>query len=143
MRTRGSGHLLGPRQKGAIMFYKEPKPFPSDFLWGASTSSYQVEGAWNEDGKGMSVQDLHTPPAGITDFKIASDHYHHMEEDVALMAELGLKAYRFSIRWSRVIPQGDGEVDEAGLAFYDRRAYCPRHHARGHYVPLRPAARPA
>lgn len=122
MRTRGSGHLLGPRQKGAIMFYKETKPFPSDFLWGASTSSYQVEGAWNEDGKGMSVQDLHTPPAGITDFKIASDHYHHMEEDVALMAELGLKAYRFSISWSRVIPQGDGEVNEAGLAFYDRLA---------------------
>ena len=102
------------------MFYRHPKPFPSDFLWGASTSSYQVEGAWNEDGKGMSVQDLHTPPAGITDFKVASDHYHHMEEDVALMAELGLKAYRFSISWSRVIPEGDGAVNEAGLAFYDR-----------------------
>ena len=102
------------------MFYANPKPFPNGFLWGASTSSYQVEGAWNEDGKGMSVQDLHTPPAGITDFKVASDHYHHMEEDVALMAELGLKAYRFSISWSRVMPEGDGAVNEAGLAFYDR-----------------------
>lgn len=102
------------------MFYSELKPFPQDFLWGASTSSYQVEGAWNEDGKGMSVQDLHEPPAGITDFKIASDHYHHVEEDVALMAKLGLKAYRFSISWSRVIPDGSGEPNEAGLAFYDR-----------------------
>lgn len=102
------------------MFYKTLKPFPKDFLWGASTSAYQVEGAWNEDGKGMSLQDLHEPPAGITDFKVASDHYHHVEEDVALMAELGLKAYRFSISWSRVIPAGYGEPNEAGLAFYDR-----------------------
>lgn len=102
------------------MFYRTPKPFPKDFLWGASTSAYQVEGAWNEDGKGMSVQDLHEPPAGITDFKVASDHYHHMPEDVALMGELGLKAYRFSVSWARVIPDGDGAVNEAGLAFYDR-----------------------
>ena len=74
------------------MFYKDLKPFPEGFLWGASTSAYQVEGAWDEDGKGMSLQDLHEPPAGVTDFKVASDHYHHVEEDVALMAELGLKA---------------------------------------------------
>ena len=72
------------------MFYKELKKFPEHFLWGASTSAYQVEGAYNEDGKGMSVQDVHEPPEGITDFKIASDHYHHMKEDVKLMAELGL-----------------------------------------------------
>ncbi len=102
------------------MFYAHEKDFPQGFLWGASTSSYQVEGAWDADGKGPSVQDLHVPPAGITDFKVASDHYHHMEEDVELMAELGLKAYRFSVSWSRVIPDGDGEVNEAGLAFYDR-----------------------
>ncbi|WP_321972297.1 glycoside hydrolase family 1 protein [Paratractidigestivibacter sp.] len=102
------------------MFYKQAKAFPDGFLWGASTSSYQVEGAWNADGKGPSVQDLHEPPAGITDFKVASDHYHHMEEDVELMAELGLKAYRFSVSWSRVIPDGAGKVNEAGLAFYGR-----------------------
>ena len=102
------------------MFYKDLKPFPEGFLWGASTSAYQVEGAWDEDGKGMSLQDLHEPPAGVTDFKVASDHYHHVEEDVALMAELGLKAYRFSISWSRVVPDGFGEPNEAGLAFYDR-----------------------
>ena len=70
------------------MFYKDLKPFPEGFLWGASTSAYQVEGAWDEDGKGMSLQDLHEPPAGVTDFKVASDHYHHVEEDVALMAGL-------------------------------------------------------
>ena len=78
------------------MFYKQLKPFPEGFLWGASTSAYQVEGAYNEDGKCLSVQDMHTP-ADIADFKIASDHYHRFKEDVAMMAELGIKAYRFSI----------------------------------------------
>ncbi len=102
------------------MFYSKLKDFPEEFLWGASTSAYQVEGAWNEDGKGMSVQDIHEPPKGITDFKVASDHYHHMEEDVALMAEMGLKAYRFSISWARILPLGEGEVNEAGIKFYDR-----------------------
>ncbi len=101
------------------MFYKKLKPFPEDFLWGASTSAYQAEGAWNEDGKGRSVQDLHEPKE-IADFKIASDHYHRWKEDVKLMAELGLKAYRFSVSWARIIPDGDGEVNQAGIEFYDR-----------------------
>lgn len=101
------------------MFYTKLKPFPDDFLWGASTSAYQVEGAWDEDGKGMSVQDLHESAQGVADFKVASDHYHRFREDVALMAEMGMKAYRFSIAWSRVIPDGSGEVNERGLAFYD------------------------
>lgn len=101
------------------MYHKKLKKFPKDFLWGASTSAYQVEGACQEDGKGMSIQDLHKPSEGITDFKVASDHYHHMKEDVALMSELGLKAYRFSIAWTRVIPDGDGEINEKGLAFYE------------------------
>lgn len=100
------------------MKYNKLKRFPEQFLWGASTSAYQVEGAYQEDGKGLSVQDVHVPPAGITDFNVASDHYHHMEEDVKLMAELGLKAYRFSIAWTRILPDGDGEVNEAGLRFY-------------------------
>lgn len=99
------------------MFYKQLKPFPKDFLWGASTSSYQVEGAYNEDGKSLSIQDLHDPK-DIADFKVASDHYHHYKSDVALMAELGMKAYRFSISWSRVIVDGDGEVNPQGLKFY-------------------------
>lgn len=100
------------------MFYNKVRAFPDDFLWGASTSAYQVEGAYNEDGKGLSVQDIHEPPVGITDFKIASDHYHRYKEDVKLMAELGMKAYRFSISWSRIFPDGDGEVNEKGIMFY-------------------------
>ncbi|GAA6428324.1 glycoside hydrolase family 1 protein [Dielma fastidiosa] len=100
------------------MFYKNCKPFPNNFLWGASTSAYQVEGAYDEDGKGLSIQDLHHPK-DIADFKVASDHYHHMKEDVKLMAELGLRAYRFSISWVRILPEGEGEVNEKGIAFYN------------------------
>ena len=99
------------------MFYKTLREFPDDFLWGASTSAYQVEGAYDEDGKGLSVQDIYETPEGITDFKVASDHYHHRTEDVKLMAEMGLKAYRFSIAWTRIIPDGDGEVNTAGIGF--------------------------
>ena len=102
------------------MFYKQLKEFPQDFLWSASTSAYQVEGAYNEDGKGLSIQDLHHPTNGITDFKVASDHYHRFKEDVALMAKLGLKAYRFSISWSRVLPEGKGEINEKGIEFYNQ-----------------------
>ena len=100
------------------MFYKQLKAFPEGFLWGASTSAYQVEGAYKEDGKGLSVQDLHVPK-DIADFKVASDHYHHMKEDVKLMAEMGMKAYRFSIAWTRILPDGDGEVNEKGIQFYN------------------------
>ncbi|WP_290138057.1 glycoside hydrolase family 1 protein [uncultured Dubosiella sp.] len=99
------------------MFHTTPKPFPNDFLWGASTSAYQVEGASASHGKGPSIQDLHHP-ANLSDFSIASDHYHHVEEDVALMKELGLKAYRFSISWSRIFPKGKGEINPEGVAFY-------------------------
>ena len=100
------------------MYYKKLKAFPDDFLWVASTSAYQAEGAYNEDGKGLSVQDLHHPK-DIADFKIASDHYHHFKEDVQMMAELGLKAYRFSIAWTRIIPDGDGKINKAGIDFYN------------------------
>ena len=96
------------------------KCFPKDFLWGGSTSAYQIEGAWNEDGKGPSVIDMNEHlPEGTSDFKIASDHYHRYKEDVALMAELGLKAYRFSIAWTRIYPDGTGEVNMKGLEFYN------------------------
>lgn len=87
-----------------------------DFLWGASTSAYQVEGAWNEDGKTPSIQDIRQVPAGTSDFKVASDHYHHYKEDVALMAEMGLKAYRFSIAWTRIMP--NGRPNPEGITFY-------------------------
>lgn len=100
------------------MYSEFIKPFPEDFLWGASTSAYQVEGAWNEDGKGPSVIDMAKPPEGTADFKVASDHYHRYKEDIALFAEMGLKAYRFSIAWARVYPEGDGEINPKGIAFY-------------------------
>lgn len=103
------------------MQYRELKAFPQGFLWGASTSAYQVEGAWNEDGKGPSVIDIRESyPEGTADYRVASDHYHRFEEDVELFAELGLKAYRFSIAWTRILPDGAGEVNPAGVAFYHR-----------------------
>ncbi|MGE6631887.1 glycoside hydrolase family 1 protein [Bacillus sp. NPDC077027] len=101
------------------MKYSTLAPFPKDFLWGGSTSAYQVEGAWNEDGKGPSVIDMRESyPEGTTDFKVASDHYHRYKEDVKLFAEIGLKTYRFSIAWTRIIPDGDGEINQKGIDFY-------------------------
>ncbi|MEE4194679.1 MAG: GH1 family beta-glucosidase, partial [Anaerolineae bacterium] len=97
---------------------------PPDFVWGASTSSYQIEGAWNEDGKGENIWDrfCHTPyhvAHGDTG-DVACDHYHRMPEDVDLMAWMELKSYRFSISWARVLPVGTGKVNEKGLDFYER-----------------------
>ncbi|MFW5393799.1 glycoside hydrolase family 1 protein [Yersinia sp. 2544 StPb PI] len=100
------------------MIYQQLQNFPAGFLWGGSTSAYQVEGAWDEDGKSPSIIDMCQHPAGTADFKIASDHYHHYKEDVKLFAELGLKAYRFSVAWTRIIPDGSGAVNPAGIAFY-------------------------
>lgn len=98
--------------------------FPKAFLWGAATSAYQIEGAWNEDGKGESVWDRfsHTPgrvARGDTG-DVACDHYHRFHKDIALMQELGLGAYRFSVAWPRVFPSGRGTVNPAGLDFYER-----------------------
>lgn len=101
------------------MNYKTIKGFPKDFLWGASTSAYQVEGAWNEDRKGLSVQDVGKIHEGTTDFKVTSDFYHHYKEDVKLFAEMGFKAFRFSIAWTRILPNGTGEVNEKGIEFYN------------------------
>jgi beta-glucosidase len=98
--------------------------FPHDFLWGAATASYQIEGAWYEDGKGESTWDRfsHTPGkiANGDTGDVACDHYHRWREDIQLMRQIGLKAYRFSISWTRVLPKGKGAVNPAGLAFYDR-----------------------
>lgn len=99
------------------MFYHKIRPFPKNFLWGAGTSAYQVEGAALEDGKGQSIQDIQEK-FDISDFRVASDHYHHWKEDVELMAKCGLKAYRFSISWARILPKGQGTVNEKGLQFY-------------------------
>lgn len=100
------------------MKYQQLNDFPPGFLWGASTSAYQVEGAWDEEGKSPSIVDMLDHPAGTADFKVASDHYHRFREDVKLFAELGLKAYRFSVAWTRILPNGTGEVNQPGLAFY-------------------------
>lgn len=102
------------------MIFQTLKGFPKDFLWGASTSAYQVEGAWNEDGKSPSIVDMLVHPQDTADFTVASDHYHRFREDVALFAELGLKAYRFSVAWTRILPEGTGKVNQAGLAFYQQ-----------------------
>lgn len=98
--------------------------FPDGFVWGAASSAYQVEGGHDADGKGPSVWDefCRRPGAiwqGHTG-DIACDHYHRFPEDIALMKRIGLQAYRLSIAWSRVIPEGTGKVNAAGLAFYDR-----------------------
>lgn len=97
--------------------------FPNDFLFGAASASYQVEGAWNEDGKGISNWDVFSKLPGKTfegtNGDVSVDHYHRYKEDVRLMAEMGLESYRFSISWPRIIPDGDGEINEKGLEFYN------------------------
>lgn len=90
-------------------------------LWGSSTNAQQFEGGWNEDGKGVSVSDTRVLANGYSDFHIASDHYHRLEEDLDLYQEMGFSIYRFSIAWTRIFPTGEEETpNEKGLAFYDR-----------------------
>jgi beta-glucosidase len=99
-------------------------PLPPDFVWGSATSAYQIEGATDEDGRGVSIWDTfsHTPgrtQAGDSG-DVAADHYHRWREDIRIMAQLGLDAYRFSIAWPRVQPGGSGAIEPRGVAFYDR-----------------------
>ena len=98
--------------------------FPKDFVWGAATASYQIEGAWNEDGKGESIWDRFSHTPGKIDNAdtgdVACDHYHHWADDIKLMKELGLQAYRFSVAWPRIFPNGRGVINQAGLDFYNR-----------------------
>ena len=99
------------------------KRWPHDFIWGVSTSSFQIEGATREDGRGPSIWDTFGAASRVANRDtgdIACDHYHRYAEDVALMRKLGVQAYRFSVAWSRLLPQGRGAPNEAGLAFYDR-----------------------
>ena len=115
-------HTLGTSERTLTT----PEPavrFPEGFVWGAATASYQIEGAVAEDGRTPSIWDTfsHTPGAVMNadTGDVACDHYHRMSEDVALMRELGMASYRFSVAWPRVRPDG-GAVNPAGLAFYDR-----------------------
>ena len=105
------------------MNYKESQGFPENFLWGSASAAYQVEGAYLEDGKGLSNWDTFVRIPGKT-FKgttgdIAVDHYHRYQEDIQLMGEMGLKTYRFSIAWSRIYPKGKGEINPKGIEFYN------------------------
>jgi len=90
------------------------------FFWGNSVSSMQTEGGWNEDGKSKSVYDIRPATEKVSDWHFANDNYHHFDVDLDLMQDLGMNMYRFSVSWSRVIKNGDGEINEAGLKFYDR-----------------------
>ena len=96
--------------------------FPKNFLWGASSSAFQIEGAWDKDGKKMTVADYNSFKKSHlqADTKVASDFYHNFEEDIDLMKELGMKTYRFSISWARIIPDGDGEINQKGIDFYNK-----------------------
>ena len=112
--------------------------FPKNFLWGASSSAFQIEGGWDEDKKGMTVADHNSfrRSAKQADSKVASDFYHHWREDIALMKELGMQMYRFSLSWARIIPDGDGEINRAGIDFYRNVIDCLLEHGIEPFVTL-------
>jgi beta-glucosidase len=114
------GELLEPQSKFA------PFQFPDEFIWGAATAAYQIEGAWSEDGKGESIWDRfsHTPGKvkGAAAGDVACDSYHRFKEDVALLKALNLTSYRFSIAWPRIQPGGSGAPNSKGLDYYKRSA---------------------
>jgi beta-glucosidase len=110
--------------RGITATRKSRVEFPQGFLWGTATAAYQIEGAWNEDGKGESIWDrfVHTPGkirSGETG-DVACDHYHRYREDIALMRDMGLTTYRFSISWPRIQPTGSGKPNPKGIDFYNR-----------------------
>ena len=101
---------------------RPPHRFPANFWWGAATAAYQLEGAAAEDGRKPSIWDTfsHTPGKVVNGDTgdVACDHYHRYKDDVKLIAELGVKHYRFSVSWTRVIPEGRGAINQKGLDFY-------------------------
>ncbi|MDD2798581.1 MAG: GH1 family beta-glucosidase [Bacteroidales bacterium] len=121
------GNIQSVFSKETACPYKAPPingQFPDDFWWGAATAAYQVEGAANEDGRAPSIWDTfsHTPGKVVNGDTgdISCDQYHRYESDIKLMAELGIKHYRFSISWPRIIPQGRGKVNDKGMDYYKR-----------------------
>ncbi len=111
--------------------------FPADFAWGVATAAFQIEGARNEDGKGDSIWDRFSDQGRLrVPGDVACDHYHRWEDDFDLLADLGVGAYRFSVSWPRVVPDGDGAVHEAGLDFYRRLAGDLRERGITPYVTL-------
>jgi beta-glucosidase len=116
--------MVTPRAAPAVERQPSRKPLRGDFVWGVSTSSYQIEGAEQADGRGPSIWDRFCrEPGRIANGDTgeqACDHYHRYREDIGLMRSIGVRAYRFSVSWPRVLPSGRGAANEAGLAFYDR-----------------------
>lgn len=114
--------------------------FSKKFVWGAATAAYQVEGAWNEGGRGLTIWDVFSQQPGHTvgnrTGDIACDHYHRFREDVCLMKELGLKAYRFSVCWSRIFPDGTRCINKAGVQFYSDLIDCLLENGIEPYVTL-------
>ena len=97
--------------------------FPKGFLFGTATAAYQIEGAWNEDGKGESIWDRHVHDANGKVSRnetadVALDHYHRYESDFDILKEIGTNAYRFSIAWTRILPEGTGKINQKGIDFY-------------------------
>ncbi|KAL7570529.1 hypothetical protein ACA910_004304 [Epithemia clementina (nom. ined.)] len=123
MQTQGEVRLAVPSESQDKNAVPPPYTFPSKFVWGAATSSYQIEGAVHEDSRGPSIWDLFCKQNGTimdgSNGDVACDHYHRVEDDVAIMKSMNLKAYRFSISWSRIIPDGMGAVNPKGIAFYN------------------------
>ncbi len=98
--------------------------FPENFVWGTASAAYQIEGAWNKDGRGLSIWDTFSHESGRVfqndNGDTAVDHYHCWEEDFGIMTGLGIKSYRFSVSWPRILPEGKGSINQPGLDFYDR-----------------------
>jgi beta-glucosidase len=101
-----------------------PVKFPEDFIWGAAASSYQIEGAFDVDGRGVSIWDTFSKTDGKVkngdNGDVACDHYNRFPEDIAIMKSMGIKAYRFSIAWPRLFPKGDTTREERGFNFYNK-----------------------
>ena len=102
--------------------------FNKNFIWGTATAAYQIEGAYNEDGKGLNIFDtfckIHGNILNDDNGEIACDYYHLFKEDIAIMKKLGIKAYRFSISWSRILPEGTGRINYSGIKFYNELIDC-------------------
>lgn len=115
--------LLSACNPSNISTVSQDITFPDSFVWGTATSAYQVEGAYQADGKGVSVWDTYTNEinlAGGETANVSIDQYHLYKEDVALLKEMGIQSYRFSIAWTRILPNGTGEVNQAGIDYYSR-----------------------
>jgi hypothetical protein len=117
--THGISRFWTPHCRDCAVFTESFSwHFPKGFLWGVATSSYQIEGAWNEDGKGPSIWDTYShKPGNIKNNDtgdIANDHYHRYKEDVALVKGISAKSYRFSIAWPRIFPEGSGQANRRG-----------------------------